>query len=410
LLELSESDIVYSASGSKTGITVIIFSLIIRTSNNPPLRTVAYLRVGHAAHLVLVELVESGGSLLLAHVEAAGLDDTLDLAGVHTAVVVKVKTVESLVHVEAGLALETLAYCLSSNLYLEVDAPHVSELDLGVGVEAVVAAVDRVLVVGGTAVEHVRVVAISGEEGIGELVEVESEILVCVVAGDEKVNLITCREHTDGREALTDVSSGDVTTEVNVEDAESVVEVEVGLVGQSHLGLLKLTLKGDDVAHAVDKSVLLVKVEDGLLGGGSTDGAGAGVESAGAAVATAGEVSAVGARAVADGRAADGAASHGGATDGAATDGRAATDGGESSRGASHGAATDGRAVTDGRAATDGRATVDGGVSTGHGAGLEGGAVASALHQAAAAVGALSAGHRGGDRGASRRARAAHEV
>jgi hypothetical protein len=338
----------------------------------------AYLRVGHAAHLVLVELVEGGGSLPLANVEAAALNDALDLAGVHAAIVVKVQAVEGLVHVEAGLALETLANGLGGNLNLEVNAPHVSELNLSVAVEAVVTAVDRVLVVGSTAVEHVRVVAISGEEGIGELVEVESQVLVGVVAGDEKVNLVAGGENADSGETLADVSSRDVAAEVNVKDAESVVQVEVGLVGQSHLGLLELTLKGDNVAETVDKSVLLLNVENGLHAGGH---AGVGV-----------------ARGVTDGAAVHGRASHGGAADGTATNGTA-----------TNGADTDWGADAHGGAA-DGRAAVDGGVSTGHGARLEGRAVAGALHKAAAVVGRLSAGHRVSNAGAGRGAGAAHEV
>lgn len=48
----------------------------------------AELRVGHATHLVLVKLVQSGGSLLLADVEAAGLNDALDLTGVNTTIVI----------------------------------------------------------------------------------------------------------------------------------------------------------------------------------------------------------------------------------------------------------------------------------------------------------------------------------
>lgn len=132
---------------------------------------------------------------------------------------------------------------LSSNFDLEVDAPHVSELNLGVGVEAIIAAVDGVLVVGWATVQHVGVVAVGGEEGIGELIEAQTKILVSVVTGQEKINLFTGREDTDSRETLTDVSSRNVATVVNIKNAESIVQVEVGLVGKGNFGLLKLTLK-----------------------------------------------------------------------------------------------------------------------------------------------------------------------
>jgi hypothetical protein len=266
-----------------------------------------------------------------------------------------------------------LADGLSSNFDLEVDAPHVSELNLGVGVEAIIAAVDGVLVVGWATVQHVGVVAVGGEEGIGELIEAQTKILVSVVTGQEKINLFTGREDTDSRETLTDVSSRNVATVVNIKNAESIVQVEVGLVGKGNFGLLKLTLKWDDVAESVNKTIFLVDVEDGLLGGGNANGAGR--------------------RAATDRWASHGAASHrrashGGATDWAAADGRAHTDGG----------------------AADGAAVSVSGVSTRQGAGLEGGAVASALHHAAAVVRRLGAGHRFSGGSTSRGVRGANEV
>jgi hypothetical protein len=286
-----------------------------------------------------------------------------------------------------------LADGLSSNFDLEVDAPHVSELNLGVGVEAIIAAVDGVLVVGWATVQHVGVVAVGGEEGIGELIEAQTKILVSVVTGQEKINLFTGREDTDSRETLTDVSSRNVATVVNIKNAESIVQVEVRLVGKGNFGLLKLTLKWDDVAESVNKTIFLVDVEDGLLGGGNANGAGTRVDGARAAVTAAGVVSASGTRAATDRWASHGAASHrrashGGATDWAAADGRAHTDGG----------------------AADGAAVSVSGVSTRQGAGLEGGAVASALHHAAAVVRRLGAGHRFSGGSTSRGVRGANEV
>jgi len=124
-----------------------------------------------------------------------------------------------------------------------MDAPHVSELNLGVGVEAIIAAVDGVLVVGWATVQHVGVVAVGGEEGIGELIEAQTKILVSVVTGQEKINLFTGREDTDSRETFTNVSSRNVATVINIKNAESIVQVEVGLVCKGNFGLLKLTLK-----------------------------------------------------------------------------------------------------------------------------------------------------------------------
>jgi hypothetical protein len=365
---------------------------------------IAYLRVGHAAHLVLIELVEGLGGLLLADVEAAGLNDTLDFAGVHTSISVQVKAVEGLIQIEAGLALKALADGLSSNLNLKVHAPHVSELNLSVWVEAVITAIGRVLMVGGATVQHVIVVPVRWKESFGELIEAKTHVLVAVVAVDEKVDLIAGREDTDGRETLANVGSCNLATEVNIEDTEGVVDVEIGLVRERNLGGLKLTFKGDDVAKAIDQSVLLVEVEDGLLSGGAAHGAGAGGEVAGTTVTAAREVRAGGAGASTDGGApTDGGASHGG------TPHRVRSHGGTSHRGASHRVrshrrashrgATNGRAAN-GRAAhrwaANGAAVAVCGLSAGQVARLERGAVAS--------------GRSARDRlGSTDRVRAAHE-
>lgn len=63
-------------------------------------------------------------------------------------IVVEVERVESFVDVEAGLSLQSLADRLSRGLGLEVDSPHVSELNLGVAHEAVVSSVAGAAVVG----------------------------------------------------------------------------------------------------------------------------------------------------------------------------------------------------------------------------------------------------------------------
>jgi hypothetical protein len=130
----SDSFINFSAlTLSKTGITDYYFGSSPEPSTiSHQLGLIAYLRVGHAAHLVLIELFKGLGGLLLADVEATGLNDAPDLVLGHTAIIIQVKAIEGLVQIEAGLALEALADGLSSNLNLEVHAPHVSELNLSV--------------------------------------------------------------------------------------------------------------------------------------------------------------------------------------------------------------------------------------------------------------------------------------
>ena len=92
---------------------------------------------------------------LLCHIETAGFNDALDFRGGDATIVVQVQAVEGLIDVEAWLALETLSYGLGCNFCLKVDSPHIAELHLSVGVEAVVAAVERVAVIAWPSVQHV---------------------------------------------------------------------------------------------------------------------------------------------------------------------------------------------------------------------------------------------------------------
>lgn len=147
-----------------------------------------------------------------------------------------------------------------------MDAPHVAELILGVGQEAVVTAVEWVPVVGWASVDHASVVVVLGDEGVGELVEVESAVTSAVVAGHEELNFLGSWENSNGREAVSEVGDSDLTTVVAIEDLEGVSEVKVTLKGQAGLVGLDLALKGDNLAETLDESVLLWVLKDWLSG------------------------------------------------------------------------------------------------------------------------------------------------
>ena len=106
-----------------------------------------YLCERDSAVLVLVHFLYDLGGLLLADVEAARHDQTLELLTRDAPAVVLVQTVECFKHVEVGHSLEALAGRLSGDLATEMGAPEGPEFKLGVREEAVVAAVQWVSMV-----------------------------------------------------------------------------------------------------------------------------------------------------------------------------------------------------------------------------------------------------------------------
>ena len=87
-----------------------------------------------------------------------------------------------------------------------MDSPHVAELDLSVRVETVVTSIKRVTVVAWPSVQHVRVVGVLGEESLAEFVEIESSVIVCVVAFEEKISLLRCWENPNCCKSISQIS------------------------------------------------------------------------------------------------------------------------------------------------------------------------------------------------------------
>jgi len=110
------------------------------------------LCIRDSAFAGLVELVDEVSDLFVGDCETARLNHAAELINRDATVIVKVKGVERLVNIEAGESLESLPDNLARSLSLEVNAPNVAVLQLGVSEEAVVATVERRTVVRGTAV------------------------------------------------------------------------------------------------------------------------------------------------------------------------------------------------------------------------------------------------------------------
>lgn len=220
----------------------------------------------NSAVLVLIHFLDDLGCLLLADVEAAGLNQSLEFLAGEGSIGVHVQGVVCLVDVEVGHAGESLTDGLSGDLGSEVGSPDGAELKLGVWHVAVIASVKRVAMVGATALDHAGVVGIKGEEGVRELTHVESTVTGGVVTRDEEVKLLAGGEDTDGGESLSELNNGDVSGVVRVEDLESIGQVKVGLEGKGHLLSFDVVLDTDEVAETIDKLVLVSKVEGGSAG------------------------------------------------------------------------------------------------------------------------------------------------
>lgn len=87
------------------------------------------------------------------------------------------------------MALESLSYSFGSDFSLEVDSPHIAELDLSVRVEAVVTAIEGMTMIAWSSVQHVGVVRVLCKESLAEFVEVKSAIVANIVPFEEKVCL-----------------------------------------------------------------------------------------------------------------------------------------------------------------------------------------------------------------------------
>lgn len=149
-----------------------------------------------------VEFLNDLSGLFLAQVEAFLLDDLLELCGADLAVIVDVQGVKGLVDVEVRVALQSLAHLLGLHFDLEVGAPHASELDCRVRVEAVVASVHGRSVVLCPALQHVGVVGVHSQEGILEFVQGQLHVPIVVVSYKEQVHFFAGWVHTDRCEAV----------------------------------------------------------------------------------------------------------------------------------------------------------------------------------------------------------------
>jgi hypothetical protein len=159
---------------------------------------VSELRESDSSVSVLVELLHHLVYLLPSHEVAAGLDHALQLGGVNGTVVIQVKGVKSLVAVKSGAGAESLAQGLGLGFNSEVGPPHLLKLEGGAWQEAVISSDGSGSVVRSSSLHLAGVVAVMGQECFLEFVKSQSSVSVCVVSGQEKVDLFRGWEYVDG--------------------------------------------------------------------------------------------------------------------------------------------------------------------------------------------------------------------
>lgn len=106
-----------------------------------------YLRVCYATVFIAIKLLCKVIDFFCRNTEPSAFNQTSKFFFRERAVFVHVEGVEGFVDVKVWLSSKSSADAFSCSLNFKMDTPHVSELISSCGVEAVIAAVDWVLVV-----------------------------------------------------------------------------------------------------------------------------------------------------------------------------------------------------------------------------------------------------------------------
>ena len=112
-----------------------------------------------------------------------------------------------------------------------MSSPHVLELEGGGWEVAVISSDWSWSVVRWSSLNLAGVVRIVSKESIAELAESESSVTVLVVSGDEELYFFSCWIHTNCIEAFTNVMNGNLPDPRNVENVETIKQVEVTFLG-----------------------------------------------------------------------------------------------------------------------------------------------------------------------------------
>lgn len=208
--------------------------------------------------LSAAKLLEHLGRFFLRDVEASAFNDTFDFTWANFSIHVHVQTVECLNNVEVRIACKSLSYSFSSYFDFEMHSPHVAELHLSVSEETVVTAHAVVSVVRGPTIQHVGIVAVLRHKCIGELSEVYS---FWAVPLKKQVNLVSCWEHTNRGETVSQIATTDRASTMVVENVKCIVKIEIGFQSHSSFGSFKFAFLINQVTKSMYELVFINAVQ-----------------------------------------------------------------------------------------------------------------------------------------------------
>lgn len=107
----------------------------------------AELTVTNLTIIILTQFLHYLTSLFLSHIEATTFDNSLYFRCTYCTITVLIQAIECLRSVKVRITCQTLSNMLCCNFYFEVNTPHVSEFDLGLSEEAVIATIAIVTMV-----------------------------------------------------------------------------------------------------------------------------------------------------------------------------------------------------------------------------------------------------------------------
>ena len=90
-------------------------------------------------------------------------------------------------------------------------------------------------------------------------------VIVLVVSLNEKLELLGSGEDANLVETFLQVSVCDITSGINIEDSESIIEVEVVSLHKSYLRVFKFLLKRDLFSKGSNELILFLEPQERLL-------------------------------------------------------------------------------------------------------------------------------------------------
>jgi len=225
----------------------------------------AELSKSNSTVFVLINLINELVNFFLGDEESARLDHSSEFILGDRTVVVEVKRVESLIDIEARVALHSLSNTFTGILSAEMNSAQITEVSAGSRVETVISLIERTsMVISSSVVDHGSVIGVKGKECFAQFIKSKSSVAILVVSGNEEFQFIVGRVNTHGVETITKLIRRDPSVVVMIKDSESIVQVEVRFHGKSGFGSLEFSFNIDNFFKSTNKLVFILQMKNRL--------------------------------------------------------------------------------------------------------------------------------------------------